>query len=56
VWLNGRQLFDGPSDNPAVQDRLALYAPFQRGRNTLLVALDSNGGRAWGIFPRILLG
>lgn len=53
VWLNGRDVFAGPGANPAVADRTAVYARFNKGANRLLVALDSNRGRAWGLFARV---
>lgn len=53
VWLNGRELFCGPGTNPALPDQLSLYADFVQGENTLLIALDSNRGKAWGIYARV---
>ena len=52
VWLNDQPIFDGPGTNPAVKDKLALYAPLRAGTNQLLIAFDSNGGRAWGLYCR----
>jgi hypothetical protein len=56
VWLNDREIFDGPGENPAVVDHLAMHAPFRAGINRLVVALDTNRGKAWGIFGRVQLG
>jgi hypothetical protein len=53
IWLNGALLFEGPGRNPAVVDRLAMNVALKRGANDLLVALDTNNGRAWGLFGRI---
>lgn len=53
VWLNGEELFRGPGANPAIVDQLALYAQLRRGNNRLVIALDSNGGQAWGLFGRV---
>ncbi|MCC7191749.1 MAG: CehA/McbA family metallohydrolase [Phycisphaeraceae bacterium] len=53
IWINGEQVFDGPGTNPAHPDKLALHIPLKRGSNDLVIVLDSNGGRAWGIFGRI---
>jgi hypothetical protein len=54
VWVNGEQVFTGPGTNPARPDEVAVYADFQPGANQLLIALDSNGGKAWGIYARVL--
>lgn len=53
IWVNGEQVFDGPGTNPANPDKLALHVPLKSGANELTIALDSNGGRAWGIFGRV---
>ena len=55
VWLNGEQVFAGPGANPAIPDKVGVYAHFRRGANRLVVALDTNGGRAWGVFGRVEL-
>jgi hypothetical protein len=55
VWLNDQQIFEGPGTNPAIPDKLALYGDFKRGENRLTIALDSNQGRAWGVFGRVEL-
>jgi hypothetical protein len=53
VWLNRKLVFEGPGRNPAVVDRLAMTVALRTGANELLVALDTNGGKAWGLFGRI---
>lgn len=53
AWLNRREIFHGPGTNPAIPDRLALYVGLRRGVNRLVVALDTNNGRAWGLFGRV---
>lgn len=53
AWLNGGEVFFGPGTNPAIPDQLKLFVPVQRGTNRLVLALDSNGGKAWGIFARV---
>jgi hypothetical protein len=53
IWLNGQMLFDGPGANPAIADQLSLYATLRPGANQLLVALNTNQGKAWGIFGRL---
>jgi len=52
VWLNGNQVFFGPGTNPAVLDQLKLFADFRKGNNDLLIAFNSNRGKAWGMFVR----
>ncbi len=55
AWVNGREVFAGPGTNPALPDRAVVYADFHPGANRILVALDTNGGKAWGIFGRVAL-
>ncbi|MHB9129637.1 MAG: CehA/McbA family metallohydrolase domain-containing protein [Armatimonadota bacterium] len=55
AWVNGRQVFAGPGANPALPDKAVVYADFHQGTNRVLVALDTNGGKAWGIFGRVVL-
>jgi len=53
AWVNGREVFAGPGTNPAVPDKAVVYADYRRGNNQILIALDTNGGKAWGIYARI---
>lgn len=53
VWLNEREVFYGPGNNPALPDRLAMHADFCSGVNRLALALETNNGNAWGIFGRV---
>ncbi|MCC6581286.1 MAG: CehA/McbA family metallohydrolase [Phycisphaeraceae bacterium] len=53
IWLNDKEVFHGPGHNPAIADSLAFHTDFRKGDNQLLVALDSNFGKAWGIFCRV---
>ncbi len=55
VWLNDTLLYHGPGTNPAIIDRVPLFADFKAGENRLTVALDNNGGKAWGIYGRVEL-
>jgi hypothetical protein len=32
---------------------VSVYGMLKKGENTLVIALDSNQGKAWGIFCRI---
>lgn len=52
AWVNGEQVFDGPGTNPARPDKAAVYVSLKKGSNALLVALNTNHGKAWGIFAR----
>ena len=52
VWINDKMIFEGPGTNPA-SEKLALYADLKRGANRLTIALDTNGGQAWGITGRV---
>jgi len=52
AWLNGKQIFEGPGTNPAYEDRTSIPVSFKHGTNRLAIALDTNGGKAWGIFAR----
>jgi alpha-galactosidase len=53
AWLNGREVFADPKGtNPARPDAGKISFPARKGPHEFLVALDSNGGQAWGIFLR----
>ena len=52
VWLNGTQVFEGPGDNPATRDKTELPVAFKHGVNRLVIALDTHGGKAWGVYAR----
>lgn len=52
AWLNGQVIYEGPGSNPALPDKVSVAVTFRHGSNRLAVALDSNGGKAWGIFGR----
>lgn len=53
VWINGKQIFEGPGANPCITDRTALYADLKPGDNRLTIALDTNDGKAWGVMARV---
>ncbi|HOK81047.1 MAG TPA: CehA/McbA family metallohydrolase [bacterium] len=53
VWLNGEEIFYGPGTNPAIRDQLKIYTRVKKGTNKLVIAFDTNGGKAWGIFCKI---
>ncbi|MBU4286164.1 MAG: hypothetical protein KKD76_04585, partial [Verrucomicrobia bacterium] len=52
VWMNGVEVFEGKGTNPAKEDMTLLKVKTHHGRNRLAIALDTNGGKAWGIFAR----
>lgn len=51
-WVNGEPVFQGVGTNPAVVDAHAVPVTLRHGRNRIAAALDTNGGRACGIFAR----
>jgi hypothetical protein len=55
AWVNGCVVFAGPGANPAMPDMAVVYADFHQGANRITVALDTNGGKAWGIYGRVVL-
>ncbi|MCM8788268.1 MAG: hypothetical protein NC907_00585, partial [Candidatus Omnitrophica bacterium] len=56
VWVNGKEIFYGPGTNPAIRDQTKVFASVKKGNNLIAIALDTNGGKAWGIFCRIKAG
>ncbi|MCY2931306.1 MAG: hypothetical protein NTV86_17825 [Planctomycetota bacterium] len=53
VWLDGKEVFHDPNGtNPAVAGAARLALQPGRGEHDLVVALGSNGGKAWGIYLR----
>jgi len=53
IWVNEREVFYAPGTNPAVRDETALFVEFKQGTNAIVVALDTNSGKACGIFARV---
>ncbi|MCM8816075.1 MAG: hypothetical protein NC913_00965 [Candidatus Omnitrophica bacterium] len=53
VWLNEKEVFYGPGTNPAIRDQTKVYTQVKKGKNQLVIAFDTNGGKAWGIFCRL---
>ncbi len=53
VWINGNEVFYGPGTNPAIRDRTKIYTHTQKGNNQIVIAFDTNNGKAWGIFCKI---
>ena len=55
IWLNGREVFcDHKGTNPAGVDKALVPFDAALGRHTVVFALASNYGRAWGIKFRCL--
>jgi len=53
VWIDGKAVFYDPQGtNPAYPDAAKIPFKAVKGTHEILVALDSNGGNAWGIFMR----
>ena len=52
VWLNGEFAFQGPGVNPAKVDEHSVPVRSVPGRNRIVIALDSNGGKACGVMAR----
>ena len=52
VRLNGETVYEAPGTNPAVPDQVTVPVAFRHGTNRLEIALDTNNGRACGIFAR----
>ncbi|MHB0938951.1 MAG: hypothetical protein ACYDCO_23740 [Armatimonadota bacterium] len=52
VWLNVKQVFEGEGTNPAEADKTSIPVETKHGSNRLCIALDTNGGNAWGIMAR----
>jgi hypothetical protein len=50
--LNGEAVYEGFGTNPALPDQASVLVRFRHGVNRLEIALDTNGGRACGIFAR----
>jgi hypothetical protein len=46
-------LHDPAGTNPAEVDATATPFKARRGRHELLIALGTNGGRAWGLYLRL---
>jgi hypothetical protein len=53
VWVNGREAACEPkATNPSVADSYQCPAVWKKGQNTVLFALATNDGRAWGVIGR----
>lgn len=53
VWVNGKVVDCQPcATNPAVDGQYVVKAAWRKGMNTILFALNTNQGKAWGVFCR----
>ncbi len=53
AWIDGQEVFYDPAGaNPATPDKAKVPFSAARGEHEILVALDSHGGLAWGIYLR----
>lgn len=53
LWVDGQELYHDPGGtNPALVDTASLPFAASAGEHEVLIALGSNGGKAWGIFFR----
>ena len=53
LWIDGQELFYDPKGtNPANRDEAKIPFLAAKGTHEILIALDTNGGKAWGIFLR----
>jgi alpha-galactosidase len=53
MWIDGKEVYTDPNgSNPAEADEGEVIMQAAKGGHEVLVALDSNGGNAWGIYLR----
>lgn len=53
LWVDGKEKYCDPKGtNPAVEDQGQAKLTLSKGTHEVLVALDSNKSKAWGIFLR----
>ena len=52
VWWNGKEVFAGTGTNPAIKDQSSVVVTPHDGANHLAIALDTNDGKAEGVFVR----
>ena len=54
VWINGKNVFTDPvGANPAFRDKEEIPFTAKAGGNEIMVALQADGGKAWGIYLRL---
>ena len=53
AWFDGRQIFLDPDGfNPASPEKAVIPLTVEKGEHEVRVALEANGGEAWGIYLR----
>ena|GEM_PF-177633 len=53
VWIDGKEVYYDPNGtNPAIPDAAKIIFNAAKGKHEVLIVLDSNGGKADGIFLR----
>jgi len=56
VWVNGKAAGSEPeASNPALPDEYAVPASWQAGSNTVIFALSTNRGHAWGVTAKAVV-
>ena len=51
VWVNGREVDCRPqATNPAVAGAFKPSVTWKKGNNSIMFALATNAGKAWGLF------
>jgi len=52
-WIDGNEVFSDPKGiNPAIPDESSTLLNLAAGEHEVLIALDLNGDRAWGLYLR----
>ena len=54
IWINGRERFRDPHGTNPGTEKAVLPFKASKGHHTILVALSSNNGRAWGLSLRMI--
>jgi len=55
VWINDKEVDCQPeAASPAVIGQFRVNVNWRRGTNTIVFALITNGGRAWGVFAAVV--
>jgi hypothetical protein len=56
LWLDGEELHDDPNGtNPCISDRHLIPVRLRAGGHRLALAMDTQGGQAWGFALRWLV-
>lgn len=57
VWVNGKAVGCQPAaTNPSVPDQYSAAVAWKKGPNSVVFAIHSNSGNAWGIIARGVMG